>query len=83
MPWWRKESFKTKTTKLDKTNRSESNPSQSIICEGPDFSADDLLPIHLRGYAMQSFKDLTDWYVGDCRGRIGDVSKVDCRYPSH
>ncbi len=31
---------------------------------------------------MQSFEDLKDWYVGDRRGRIGDVGKVDCRYPS-
>ncbi len=61
------EQVKTKTTKLDKINRSVSNLSRSRICEGPEVSADEPLPIHLRRYVMQSFKDPIDCNKGDRR----------------
>ena len=61
------EQFKTKTTKLDKIDRSVLNLSQSRICEGPEVSANELLPIHLRLYMMKSFKDPIDCNKGDRR----------------
>ncbi len=58
------EQFKTKTTKLDKIDRSVSNLSQSRICEGPEVSADEPLPIHLRRYVMKFFEDPIDFKQG-------------------
>ncbi len=35
---------------------------------------DDLLPLHLRRYTMQSFEDPAGWNMGIVDGRIGKVS---------
>ncbi len=74
---------KTKTSKLDKIDRSVSNLSRSRICEGPEVSADEPLPIHLRRYVMKPLKDPFDCNEGDRRLMDWRGGRVDRRYLSH
>ncbi len=55
---WR--ALKNKTTKLDKIYRSVLCLSRMKFCEGLESLSDDLLPIHLRRYAIRSSGDITD-----------------------
>ncbi len=67
---------KTKTTNLDKDHLIWIVTVPNEFLWGTKSLSDDLLPIHLRCYAMQSSKEMIDWYLGDCRQRIGKVSKL-------